>query len=140
MHQFCRVAALFLLLFLSINVAAQSYPNTLLWRISGNGLARPSYLYGTIHLTDKRVFNFGDSVYQAIKSADGFALEVNPELFMLAVINQIDKMDPRKIKDILNSTDTLKYRKALSQKLRKPFDEITTHDILKENNKWLQNL
>lgn len=140
MHQFCRVAAFFLLLFLSINVAAQSYPNTLLWRISGNGLARPSYLYGTIHLTDKRVFNFGDSVYQAIKSADGFALEVNPELFMLAVINQIDKMDPRKIKDILNSTDTLKYRKALSQKLRKPFDEITTHDILKENNKWLQNL
>ncbi|HET9744658.1 MAG TPA: hypothetical protein VFP97_03030 [Chitinophagaceae bacterium] len=30
--------------------------NTLLWRITGKELTRPSYLYGTIHLMDKKVF------------------------------------------------------------------------------------
>ncbi|HKO80940.1 MAG TPA: TraB/GumN family protein, partial [Chitinophagaceae bacterium] len=51
--------------FLSIISFSQktTVANTLLWRISGNGLTRPSYLFGTIHLTDKRVFNFGDSLY-----------------------------------------------------------------------------
>lgn len=36
--------------------------NSLLWEVSGNGLSKPSYLFGTIHLTDGRVFHFGDSV------------------------------------------------------------------------------
>jgi uncharacterized protein YbaP (TraB family) len=57
--------------------SSQQWPATLHWRISGNGLTKPSYLYGTMHLQDKRLFNFGDSVYQHIKDAEGFALELN---------------------------------------------------------------
>jgi len=30
---------------------AQKLENSLLWKISGNGLSKPSYLYGTIHIT-----------------------------------------------------------------------------------------
>src|SRR6478736_8275763 len=41
-------------------VALAQYPS-LLWEISGNGLEKPSYLYGTIHTGDERVFAFGDS-------------------------------------------------------------------------------
>jgi uncharacterized protein YbaP (TraB family) len=29
---------------------------SLLWKISGNGCSQPSYLYGTKHITDQRVF------------------------------------------------------------------------------------
>jgi uncharacterized protein len=50
--------------------------NTLLWEISGNGLEKPSYLYGTMHLKDKRVFNFGDSVMVKFSQCNAFAGEV----------------------------------------------------------------
>jgi len=29
--------------------------NTLLWEISGNGLAKPSYLFGTFHLLCRKI-------------------------------------------------------------------------------------
>lgn len=51
----------------------------LLWKISGNGLKKPSYLFGTMHLADQRVFDFSDSVIAKIQECDGFALEVSPD-------------------------------------------------------------
>jgi uncharacterized protein YbaP (TraB family) len=33
---------------------------SLLWEISGNGLKKPSFLYGTMHVSDKLVFNLPD--------------------------------------------------------------------------------
>jgi uncharacterized protein YbaP (TraB family) len=58
--------------------APKKYPS-LLWEISGNGLKKPSYLFGTMHVSDKLAFHLGDSFYMAIKSADVVALETNPE-------------------------------------------------------------
>src|SRR4051812_7442232 len=60
------------------NPGAKKYPS-LLWEISGNGLKKPSYLFGTMHVSDKLAFHLGDSFYTAIKSADVVALETNPE-------------------------------------------------------------
>jgi uncharacterized protein YbaP (TraB family) len=57
---------------------SKKYPS-LLWEISGNGLKKPSYLFGTMHVSDKLAFHLGDSFYTAIKSADVVALETNPE-------------------------------------------------------------
>ncbi len=53
--------------------------NSLLWRITGNGLSRPSYLFGTMHVYDKEAFNFKDSLYLFLEQAEGFALEFNPD-------------------------------------------------------------
>ena len=69
--------AIFPLFFVFISPAQQKLPNSLLWRISGHGLTKPSYLYGTMHLQDKRLFNFGDSLYSALENAEGFAIEVD---------------------------------------------------------------
>jgi len=52
---------------------------SLLWEITGNGLTKPSYLFGTMHVSDKLAFHLGDSFYHAIKKADVVALETNPE-------------------------------------------------------------
>src|SRR6185503_5152216 len=52
---------------------------SLLWEITGNDLQKPSYLFGTMHISDKLVFHLGDPFYNAIKSADVVALETNPE-------------------------------------------------------------
>jgi len=53
--------------------------NSLLWRVSGNGLNKPSYLFGTMHVYDKKAFNFKDSLYSFLEQAEGFALEFNPD-------------------------------------------------------------
>lgn len=62
------------------NVSAErvKYPS-LLWEITGNGMKKPSYLFGTMHVSDKLAFHLGDSFYNAIKSVDVVALETNPE-------------------------------------------------------------
>lgn len=57
---------------------AKKYPS-LLWEITGNGLKQPSYLFGTMHVSDKLAFHLGDSFYNAIKSVQVVALETNPE-------------------------------------------------------------
>lgn len=49
----------------------------LLWEISGNGLKENSYLFGSIHSNDKRVFNFSDSTYVALNSVKSIALETD---------------------------------------------------------------
>jgi uncharacterized protein YbaP (TraB family) len=36
---------------LSLSLNAQKTDNALLWKISGNGLTQPSYLFGTVHIT-----------------------------------------------------------------------------------------
>ena len=56
----------------------KKYPS-LFWEITGNGLSRPSYLFGTMHVSSKMVFHLPDSFYLAVKSVDVVALETNPE-------------------------------------------------------------
>ena len=46
-----RYVILFFTLFISLFSNAQELEKSLLWKISGNGLKKPSYLFGTIHLT-----------------------------------------------------------------------------------------
>lgn len=57
--------------------AAQA--QSLCWEITGNGLSQPSWLYGTIHVGDKRAFDFKPGVMDRFKQADAFAMELNPD-------------------------------------------------------------
>jgi len=54
-----------------------TYPS-ILWEISGNGLRKPSYLFGSMHISNKEVFHLSDSFYMAIRGCDVVALEVDP--------------------------------------------------------------
>jgi uncharacterized protein YbaP (TraB family) len=49
----------------------------LLWEISTNGKGPKSYLFGTIHSNDKRVFAFSDSLYIALNNAENIVLETD---------------------------------------------------------------
>lgn len=59
----------------------------LLWRINGPGMASPSYLFGTMHLTDNRVFEFSDSVLIALRNAKAFAMEVDLDSIMAYMLS-----------------------------------------------------
>ena len=56
------------------------YPS-LFWEITGNGLKKPSYLFGTMHVSNKMVFHLSDSFYFAMKNVDAVALELNPDVW-----------------------------------------------------------
>src|SRR5207244_7814545 len=58
-------------------VKANKYPS-LLWEITGNGLSKPSYLFGTMHVSSKMAFHLSDSCYLGINNADMVALETDP--------------------------------------------------------------
>jgi uncharacterized protein YbaP (TraB family) len=72
-----------LILGISLTLCSQSYnvKGNLLWEISSqNGI---SYLFGTLHSNDKRLFEFPDSVYESFLSSKKLAVEVNVfDLFM----------------------------------------------------------
>lgn len=77
----CTLIAVLILFFQ--NAFAQTsntakYPS-LFWEITGNGLKKPSYLFGTMHVSNKIAFHLSDSFYNAIQSTDMVALELNPE-------------------------------------------------------------
>jgi uncharacterized protein YbaP (TraB family) len=59
-------------------IKEKKYPS-LLWEITGKGSKKPSYLIGTMHVSNKLAFNLPDSFYIALKSAQVVALETNPE-------------------------------------------------------------
>lgn len=78
-----RTLILFILLLPGILFAQPRLKNKkyqgLLWEISGNGLKKPSYLFGTMHVSSKLAFHLADSFYLGIRNADMVALETNPE-------------------------------------------------------------
>jgi uncharacterized protein YbaP (TraB family) len=53
--------------------------SSLLWKISGNGLKSPSYLYGTVHSFDERAFRFAKIAESYIAKCDAFGMEINME-------------------------------------------------------------
>ncbi|MGZ8553668.1 MAG: TraB/GumN family protein, partial [Chitinophagaceae bacterium] len=65
------------LLFAQPKLKTRKYPS-LLWEIRGNGLAKPSYLFGTMHVSSKLAFHLADSFFLGIRNADVVALETNP--------------------------------------------------------------
>src|SRR5215510_1180692 len=71
-----RRALLIFIIGFQFSVSVFSQGNSLLWRITGNHTEHPSYLYGTMHSTDPRVFHFADSVLTAFEMCDAFAMEV----------------------------------------------------------------
>ncbi len=71
---FCFIIVIsFFLASLSISIKAQ---NSLLWKIEGENLEHPSYLYGTMHSQDKRVHKLGKLALPYLEEADAVALEL----------------------------------------------------------------
>ncbi len=84
-----KVIAFCLTAFLCISIQAQQANQKyqgLLWEISGNGLQKASYLFGTMHVSNKLAFHLSDSFYYALKQVDAVALELNPDLWQAQMV------------------------------------------------------
>ena len=123
--------------FLSV---AQQVENSLLWSIRGKNLTGTSYLFGTIHLQDKRVFQFTDSVYNAIQQVDGFAMEVHPDSMMMGMFNLVDlnSNNSPSLKSSMNKKDYTKLKNKLETELQVDSDNLTVKDAIRLKQKFLK--
>lgn len=108
----------------------------LLWKISGKGLSAPSYLFGTMHIKDKRVFQFSDSVLTALNHCEAFAMEITPDSILQALFNRKkEDKDPGKLKKYLSDEEY----KELDERLKK--ETGVGLDNMKSQDPWIiQNL
>ncbi|HEY8396575.1 MAG TPA: TraB/GumN family protein [Flavihumibacter sp.] len=118
----------------------QANPSTLLWRISGNSVKGNSYLYGTMHLQDRRLFHFTDSLYESLRSVEGFAGELNMDDLSSIVTKMIGeeskKQDQTMLKDLLSEELKKKYRAPLEKKFRKKLEQINYSELEKAGESW----
>lgn len=98
--------------------AQEDNKNSLLWKIDGNGLEEPAYLYGTIHLGDPRVFNFNDSVMAKIEEADVFALEIAMDsLNPMSLMGMMMLPEGQTLRDIYSEEDYQLIKEAVKEQL-----------------------
>jgi len=107
--------------------------NTLLWQISGNGLQRPSYLFGTIHMICSSDAVLSDSMKKAIENSDAIYFEVDMDnLFeMLGVVRKMKMRNDTTLADLLEKDDYERVRKYFENKASLlPFSILETYKPL----------
>ncbi len=62
---------------LSTNAQTEQTENSMLWEVSGKGLTKPSYLFGTIHMICESDFIMRPKVKEAFDKTTKLALEIN---------------------------------------------------------------
>ncbi len=80
--------------------------NSLLWQISGNGLTKPSYLYGTIHIISQDDYFLGKNVSKKLVHADQLVMEIDLNDINVAALTDLSLLPKGKtIKDYMSETD-----------------------------------
>ena len=100
----------------------------LLWEISGNGLEKPSYLLGTMHVKDPRAFKFSDSLISIFNSCEAFSMEIHPDsVFDYAYSETADELLKN---DYIGKTTTR------SKNYSDEWNPWTNQDLFGSRNSW----
>jgi uncharacterized protein YbaP (TraB family) len=92
--------------------------NTLLWKISGNGLAKESYLFGTIHLLCADDAKLSDNMKKVIRDADEVYFEVDMDN-LIDIFGAMSKMKMKgdtTLRDLLSADDYEKVKAYFEEK------------------------
>ncbi|ASB48080.1 TraB/GumN family protein [Alkalitalea saponilacus] len=119
-------------LFFCTMVVCMAQNNSLLYRVSGNGLEQPSWIYGTIHMICADDFFVSESVTEALKNSQKMVMELDmsdPQMMQkmqsLAMHPEMknisDAMTPEEI-EAFNNYLTSRFGAGLEQiGMMKPF-------------------
>lgn len=122
-------------LFFAFSVQAQSPTNndkSLLWEISGNGLEKPSYIFGTMHLVPKDDYFFTDKMKEKFETCKKLILEIDiniPLKKQIEIAKQVLLPKGKLLSDYMTADefdkfqsyilDTLKIKKSTFKKINK---------------------
>lgn len=100
----------------SKDAKAQKKESSLLWKVTGQGLEEPSYLYGTIHIICPDDFELGERVSNAFTSAEKIVMELD--------MDNLGEMGG--LQQLMISKEPVDYKGLLTEEQYKRMDEILT--------------
>lgn len=105
---------------------AQELDKALLWKISGNGLEKPSYLYGTIHITCDA--SLDNNVKKALDETSQLALEIDMDdpNMQTAMFGGINMKDGKTIKEMVSEEDYKLLNTLVTKNIGAPIDAFNT--------------
>jgi len=91
--------------------------HTLLWQISGKGMARPSYLFGTMHVLCADDAQLSDSLRFAIAQCDEvyFEIDLSNMMGMMGALKYMRMNDSKKLSDLLQPKDYERVKAYFNQ-------------------------
>lgn len=94
--------------------------NTLLWQISGKGLKKPSYLFGTFHMMCKRDIQFSKNLLRHLEDADEvyFEMDLDDPANTLGALMFMNMKDGKTLKDLYTSEEFARVEKFFKDSLR----------------------
>ncbi len=110
--------------FLLVNIYAQApKEKALLWKITGNGLKHPSYLYGTIHLMCADQIKIDSTLKQCFTSTQQLFLEVdmNDPLLMVKTMQHSLMKDNESLEHLVSKSDYDSMKTIFEKNSSMPF-------------------
>ena len=100
----------------------QKNNNTLLWEVSGNGLKKPSFLFGTFHLLCKDDIHFSDQLKRAMKECDTIYMELDMDdpSMMLSGMLYMNMQGGKKLSDLYTPEEYKRLQQYFSDTLKMP--------------------
>ena len=105
-----------------VSLKANNDNNSLLWEVSGNGLKKNSYLFGTFHLLCKSDINFSSQLKTATGNADKIYMELDmddPSVLMGGLL-MMNMKDGKKLKDLYTEAEYNKLSNYFKDSLHIP--------------------
>lgn len=106
----------------TVKLLENNNDNTLLWEVTGNGLSKPSYLFGTFHLLCKEDIHFSDQLKTALNRCDTVYMELkmdDPAVMMGGIIFMTMK-DGKTLKDFYTPAEYEKLEAFFKDSLKMP--------------------
>lgn len=133
-----RVGAVFILSLLSMLAEAQknakkevpAATSSLLWKVEGNGLTKPSWLFGTIHMLCKDDAVLSDNMRQVISDCDVVYMEMDLDnIFeMMGAMSKMKMTGDTTLRDLLSENDYKKVKTYFEEKSTMlPFSVLETY-------------
>jgi len=97
--------------------------HTLLWKISGKNLQKPSYLYGTMHILCADDANLSDNLKKVIADCDEvyFEIDLSNISAMMGSMKYMRMQNDQKLSNLLNDSDYAKVKTYFSAHVSLPF-------------------
>lgn len=100
-------------------VKTDAFSRSLLWRISGNGLHKPSWLFGTIHMICPQDYFWTDSMKANLGKSETVCFEMNlddPGIMIAAAASMVDSSG-KKLSDYFTDEQNRQLAKYLNDSL-----------------------
>ncbi|MEO6455138.1 MAG: TraB/GumN family protein [Ginsengibacter sp.] len=97
--------------------------NSLLWQISGNGLLKPSFVFGTFHLLCKDDIKFSDQLKSAIQYTDGIYMELDMDDLstLMSGFLYMNMKNGKVLKDFYTPAEYKRIEQYFNDSLHMPF-------------------